>query len=125
MWNEIKIKQQAREIRMCFFRKKKTLANKNVYDRNLIENNYKSMETLIVLSTDQTFTLSLKKVQEELKYLTPSVSDKVCGYDKKIKDCIEDLKIVLTKDGNVQDNAKAKRLVQDIKVLIAERNAII
>lgn len=110
---------------MWFFGKKKTQANKNSDDRNLIDVNYRSIEALIVLSTDQEFTASLKKLQEQLKYLTPSTSDKVYGYDKKIKGCIEDLKIALTKDGDAKNNAKAKLLIQDIKVLIADRNAIL
>ncbi len=110
---------------MCFFWKKKNLANKNNEDRNLIDINYRSVESLIVLSSDQEFTTSLKKLQEQLKYLTPSTSDKVYGYDKKIKGSIEDLKIALTKDGDAQSNTKAKLLIQDIKVLIADRNAIL
>lgn len=111
---------------MCFFFKRKNLAKeKTNEDRSLIDVNYKSIETLIVLSTDKEFTDELKKMQEQLKYLIPSADDKVYEYDKKIKNGIGDLKICLTKDGDAKNSVRAKQSIQNIKVLIAERNALV
>lgn len=107
---------------MCFFRKKKTSMKQITEDRNLILTNQKTIETLITISQNSEFTEVLKKLQEQLKYLTPSRSEKIFSYDKKIKDAIEDLKIALTKNGDAESNAKALKILQDIKVLIADRN---
>ena len=105
---------------MCFFRRKKM--KQITEDRNLIVTNQKTIETLITISQNSEFTEVLKKLQEQLKYLTPSRSEKIFSYDKKIKDAIEDLEIALTKNGDAENNAKALKILQDIKVLIADRN---
>ena len=107
---------------MCFFRKKKTTTKLIAEDRELIATNQKSIETLITLSTNEEFDETLKKLQEQLKYLVPSRSEKTLKYDKKIKDALEDLKIALTKNGDAEDNKKVPSIVQDIKVLISDRN---
>ena len=107
---------------MCFFRKKKTSTDKITNDRELIVTNQKSIETLIALSTNEEFNESLKKLQDQIKFLTPSRSEKTYNYDKKIKGAIEDLKIALTKNGDAENNKKVAAIIQDIKVLISDRN---
>ena len=107
---------------MCFFRKKKDSTIQIRLDRNLIIANQKSIETLIQISTNEEFNESLKKLQEQIKFLTPSRSEKTYNYDKKIKDAIEDLKIALTKNSDAEGNKKIAAIIQDIKVLISDRN---
>ena len=106
-----------------FFGKRKKLAQKNQLDRNVIDVNYKMIDALVVLCTDDDFNTELKKLQEQLKYQISSTNDKVCSFDKKIKSAIDDLKIALTKEGDAKNNAKAQSLLREIRVLIAERNS--
>ncbi len=120
---------------MCFFRKKK-VADKTKYDRELIETNSKAMEALIVLAKDNVATVeALKAVQEKIKYLKPSNDSKVIHYDEVIKNKIGDLRIILTKSdkaGNCEHETiskvefeigrEAEKLLTDIKLAIADRN---
>lgn len=105
---------------MCLFKKKKNLAKKNSDDRALIEANSRAISLLMILSEDKEFNKSLLKLQEELKYLTPSIEDKIYSFDKKIQNLIEDLKIVLTKNG--MPEVKANNLLKEIRVMISDRN---
>lgn len=99
-----------------------TPALMTVNDRELVAENAKRVEALIVLAgDDEELVNSLNALQEQLKYLVPTDDKKVYDSDMKIKHNIEDMKIVLTKDG--KDKAdKANSLIKDIKVLIADRN---
>ena len=106
---------------MCFFKKKKNLAKKNNEDRALIESNSLAINALMILSEDKEFNKSLLKLQEEIKYLIPSTQDKIYSFDKKIQHLIEDLKIVLTKNGVPE--LKANNILKEIRVLIADRNS--
>ncbi len=106
---------------MGLFGKKKTDAIKNSEDRDLIEFNSKSIKSLIILCDSEEFSSKLKRVEEDLKYLTPSVTKEVYKYDQKIKACIEDLKIALTK--NSMPDVKANNLLKELVVLISDRNS--
>ena len=106
---------------MCF--KKKKAADKVKENRELIEDNSKAIEALIVLSKDNVEIIDdLKELQEKLKYLVPSNDSAVIDYDKKIKNKIGDLKIALTKSDG-ETSKKATEILMDIKLAIAERNA--
>ena len=63
-------------------------------------------------------------MQEKIKYLTPSTIEKIVNFDKKITETIGDLKISLTKDGDTESNSKPLKLLQDIEILIAERESV-
>lgn len=108
---------------MCFFHKK-SKGEKTKEDKELISQNARSIEALLVLASGEgaeEFKAELKKLQEDLKYLVPSESDKVKDYDKKIKNAIEDLRIELVKgDGEIKE--KAQRLLKQIKLDVADRN---
>ncbi len=101
--------------------KKKSNGTKNGEDRELIDRNYKLVEALIVLSTDDELTEQLGDVKEKLKYLTPSENSKVYDADKKISNAIQDMKILLTKEAI----PKAKTALKELLVLVAERNSLI
>ena len=101
--------------------KKKSSGVKNSEDRELIERNYRLVDALIVLSSDEELTEQLGDVKEKLKYLTPSENSKVYDMDKRITNAIQDMKILLTKDAV----PKAKTALKEILVLVAERNSIV
>ena len=109
---------------MCFFRKKRESV-KAIQEKELVSDNEKSIDALIVLAEQQEenedFIAELKKLKESIKYLIPSTDSKVHDYDKKIKNLIGDLRIVLVKeDGEKTD--KAKKILTQIKLAIADRN---
>ena len=111
---------------MCFRRKK---VSEKVYDnRELISHNERAVAALIVLAEgDEELIEEFRQLQEKIKYLTPSNNGKVVDCDKKIKNLIEDLRIVLVKaDKKSEDeglSAKASSLLKQIKLTIADRNA--
>lgn len=104
------------------FGKKKT-AGVVKQDREDIATNASKMDALIVLAGDNVeVKKEMEELKEQLKYLRPSEDSKVNDYEKKIKNLIDDLKIALNKsDGESTD--KAKKLIKNIKLAIAERNA--
>ena len=91
-------------------------------DRELIEHNYKSVETLIVLAEgNERMREQLKELQEKLKYFIAAETKEVQACDKKIKDLIGDMRIALTK-GDGETTKKAENLLTQIKLTIADRN---
>lgn len=107
---------------MCFF-KKKTPADKTKADRELIEDNSKAVEVLVVLAkTNEPLIATLKELQEKLKYLIPSDDSKIMDIDKSIRNKIGDLRIALNKADDGQSK-KTEGILTDIQCLIAERNA--
>lgn len=112
---------------MCLFRKKKASV-KAREDNDLVSENSRSIEALIVLAEQskdenrEAIVNDFKNLQEKLRYLIPSQDEKVREYDKKIKNLIEDLRIALVKDDGELSN-KASKIVTQIKLAIADRNA--
>lgn len=103
--------------------KNNTPAQKTLNDRELIAENAKSIDALIVLSQDNEELIGeLLDLQNELKYLKPSSLPKVIDFDKAIKNKLGDLRIALTKsDGEA--NKKTREAIMDIKLAVADRNA--
>ena len=95
-------------------------------DREMIEKNSKDIDTLLVLAKDEEFKVELKKLQEQIKYIIPLPESKAGDYDKKIKNAISDLKIELVKDKDDEKAvAKINALLRDLKLLVAERKALV
>ena len=91
-------------------------------DRDLIAENSKMIEVLLVLCKGREEEKALKELEEKMKYLQPSTEDDVLKIDKKIKNQLADLKIALVKeDGEFTD--KVKKELRDLEILVAERNA--
>ena len=110
---------------MLFF-KKKTNNVKNNNDREIIEANASAMEPLFVLAKDEELKAEFKKIQEQIKYIIALPDSKAMDYDKKIKNAISDIKIELVKDKNDEKAvAKIQSLISDLKLLIAERKALV
>lgn len=111
---------------MCLFKifKKKSNGEKNKIDFDLVQANYKYVETLKVLAQggDAAVEEKLTEIQNKLQFLMPSDNDKVKDYDKKIKNALEDVKIALVKD---KADAKILSLIKEVEVAVAERNAIL
>lgn len=108
---------------MCF--KKKTKAESNLNDRELINKNSALIDALVALNKNEEFEVELKNVKETLKYLIPSTESKIYNADKKIAGIIGDIKIALNKASDSEPNKKAEMLMRDLKVAIAERNALL
>lgn len=106
---------------MCFFRKKK-VSDLTTQDRELIEFNAKSVESLIVLAKGN-FDLikELNVLKEKIKYLIASDKAKIYDYDKAIKNKIGDLKIALTRSEGA-DNKSIQQLIAEIDLAVADRN---
>lgn len=104
------------------FKKRKSVAEKTLDDRELVATNSKAMDELIVLAKDNEDIIEeLKSLQETMKYLVPSDDSKVIDYDKKIKNLIGDMRIALTKSDG-EDSKKTDELLTDLKLAIADRN---
>lgn len=103
---------------MCCFHKK-TEAERNVDDREIIDRNAKSVETLKVLG-GETYKAKLGELQEKLKYLIPSTNKDVIRCDEKISDKLDDIKIALNKSGDAQSQ-KVDDCLQSVYITIAER----
>lgn len=105
------------------FKKRKTEADKTLEDRELVAENSKSIEALVVLAKDNdSIAEELRTLQEKLKYLIPSDDSKIKDYDKKIKNLIGDMRIALTKSDG-EDSKKTETILTDLKLAIADRNA--
>lgn len=103
-----------------FFKKKPAEQVKT--DRELVEFNGNSVESLIVLAGDYSEIVNeLKILKEQLKYLIPSEKSKVMDYDKKIKGIIGDLRIELTKMKDKKSD-KVMSLISDARQVVADRN---
>lgn len=66
-------------------------------DKKLIAENSNAISTLKVLIENKEYLAELNKMQEQLKYLAPSIDSYQLNYDKKIKNQIDDLKVELLK----------------------------
>ena len=113
---------------MHFGRKRRKMGAKVGNERELISHNERAVESLIVLAKDdEEMVQELKSLQSKIKYLTPSDNGKVADCDKKIKNLIEDMRIILIKADKKSDDenllAKAASILQQIKLTIADRNA--
>lgn len=104
------------------FKKRKSVAEKTLDDRELVATNSKAMDALVVLAKDNEDIIEeLKSLQETMKYLVPSDDAKVTDCDKKIKNLIGDMRIALTKSDG-EDSKKTDELLTDLKLAIADRN---
>ena len=100
-------------------RKKKS--EKVTEDRELVSGNERSIETLTILAEkNEGLIKELRLLKEKLKYLVPS--DAAKEYDKKIKNQIEDLRIILVKSEGQDLPKKVDTILTQIKVLIGDRN---
>ncbi len=107
---------------MCFFRKKLSNKEKILKSREDTNKNTQTIEILLVMAEDnEAMRQELLKLQDTLKYLTPSSADEVKKIDEKISHNLDDLKIELSKGDKEKALAKAESTIKDIKLLLAQR----
>ena len=103
--------------------KNNTDAIKTMDDRELISENARSIESLIILAKENDeLAAELRKIQEKIKYLIPSEDGKVRDFDKKIKAAIEDLRISLVKADPDEPNKKVESHLMQLKLAISDRD---
>lgn len=105
------------------FGRKKSTSAKVGSNRELISENERAIDALILLAGEnEAMVEQLKDVKEQIKYLIPSDNPKVAEYDTKIKNNIEDMRIALVKaEGEI--DKKITSILMQIKLAIADRNA--
>ncbi|MCM1438947.1 MAG: hypothetical protein NC131_07015 [Roseburia sp.] len=105
---------------MCFFKSKKAAEVKR--DRELIEENGRAAEALIILAKDdKEIVKSLTDLKEKLKYLIPTDKAKVIQFDETIKRDMERLRSALTvSDGEFTHRIES--FLTQLKLTIADRN---
>lgn len=104
-----------------FFRQKKASV-KVGNDRELISENEKSIDALMILAkNNESLVQQLRGIKEKIKYLIPSENGKVYDFDKKIKNLIGDARIALVKaDGKASE--KVENVLSQIELAISDRN---
>ncbi len=107
---------------MCFFKKRGNSLDKIKEDRELIATNASFINVAIEeISDSQEFKEKLAATAEQLKYLRPSDKSQVVEYDKSINKQIISLKRALV----ASDGKPDEEILKEIKVVIADRNAIL
>ena len=105
---------------MCW--KKKVLGVTYIDDRKTLLLAAQEVDVLIVLDRKKLYEDRLKELQDTLKYLSPRENQAVYEIDMKIRDKIGDLKLILNKDKDVEDD-NIDSIITNIFVMIKERDA--
>ena len=82
--------------------------------RNRIQANAQTVEVLRALTSNEAELATLAALQDKLKYLTPSEKKEVCDIDDKILNCLQDMKVRLTKGDPLSGT-------EGVETLLAER----
>ena len=106
---------------MCF-KKKKVLGQTYIDDRKQLILAAQEIDVLILLDKDKKFERQLNELKDELLYVSPRENKDVCELDRKIKDKIGDLKLVLNKYDDL-DEENVDKIISTIMVMIKERDA--
>ncbi len=106
---------------MCF-RKKKTIGEIYIEDRKCVLLSAQEIDVLIALDKKNFYKARLEEIKDQLLYLSPRDNKEVYEIDKKIRDKIGDLKLVLNKHEEDEDESVIS-IMDNIFVMISERNA--
>lgn len=105
---------------MCLIHRKKD-SLKTSEDGELIDHNYKSIDSILALvNNNETIKKELTEIREKLRFLIPSPKSEIYKFDKKIQDEIGEMRIACVKE---KDSEKITEYMAQIKLLIADRNA--
>lgn len=107
---------------MCF-KKKKRLAEIYIEDRKTLMLAAQEIDVLIVLDRDKRFKAKLEALKDELLYLSPRENKDVFEIDKKIKEKIGDLKLILNKSDDDVDIDNVEKIINTMFVMAKERDA--
>ncbi|MBO7293206.1 MAG: hypothetical protein J6V07_04655 [Clostridia bacterium] len=106
--------------------KKKTDAEKNTGDRELIAANAEAIKAMTALTSDGEVKAELTRLENDIRYLIPLTDERAMTADKKIRNLIGDLKIELVKDkSDEKAAAKLQAAIKELKIAVAERRAMI
>lgn len=106
---------------MCIF-KKKTIGVTYSQDRKTLLLSAQEVDVLMVLDRHKLYEQELKEMKDMLLYLSPRENQEVFEIDMKIRDKIGDLKLILNKDKDVEDD-NVENIIRNIFVMIKERDA--
>ena len=106
---------------MCLGKKRNKIYDE---DKELVVANSKAISVLTKILQDEEFVTRAEQIQIQLKFLTPSNNNKVMDCDKKIRNILEDLKIIVVKNNHDKVNDAIGTLYK-IEVLIAERRLLL
>ena len=106
---------------MCF-KKKNVLGQTYIDDRKQLLLAAQEIDVLILLDKDKKFERQLNELKDELLYVSPRENKEVCELDRKIKDKIGDLKLILNKYDDL-DEENVDKIISTIMVIIKERDA--
>ncbi|MDE7257369.1 MAG: hypothetical protein K2N50_05390 [Clostridia bacterium] len=113
---------------------KKKKEPQHVNDRELIAENCKSVNSMLILAgATSNIAVALKNLQEKLKYLVPSEKIDVIEYDEVIKTKLCSLEAFLKKsynglsspDTDSATESETARRITEIEVIVADRNTIL
>ena len=105
---------------MCF--KKKTIGEIYTEDRKCVLLSAQEVDVLMVLDKKCYYKAKFEDMKDQLLYLSPRDNKEVYEIDSKIKDKIGDLKLVLNKNDE-DENESVLTIIDNIFVMISERNA--
>ena len=105
---------------MCF--KRKRIGEIYTKDRKCILLTAQEIDVLVALDRDKTYKDKLLELKDELLYLSPRDNKEVYDIDNKIKNKVGDLKLILNKTKDV-DNDTIENIINHIIVMIKERDA--
>ena len=106
---------------MCF-KKKKKIGEIYTEDRKCVLLSAQEIDVLMVLDKKNYYKAKFEEMKDQLLYLSPRDNKEVYEIDKKIKDKIGDLKLVLNKSDE-DENESVLSIIDNIFVMISERNA--
>lgn len=97
----------------------------NDENKQFAENNAQMVGVLIELNNNNEIDLELREIKMQLESLQSSPNDAVKKIDKKIRNALDDFKIVLIKTKDKNDIQKTQNCLNDLKVLIAQRKCVL
>ena len=104
---------------MCFRRKR--IGQIYTEDRKCILLSSQEIDVLIALD-DGKYRERLEELKDELLYVSPRENKEVFEIDKKIRDKVQDLKLILNKTQDIEDETIDNK-ISHIIVMIKERDA--
>ena len=106
---------------MCF-KKRKKIGDIYIEDRKCVLLSAQEVDVLILLDKHGYYKAKFDEMKDQLLYLSPRENKDVYEIDKKIKEKIGDLKLILNKHDD-EENDSVLSIIENIFVMIKEREA--
>ena len=106
---------------MCF-KKKRRIGEIYTQDRKCILLCAQEMDVLIALDRNGIYGDKFLELKDELLFLSPRENIEVYEIDKKIRNKIDDLKLILNKPEEIEKDAIENK-INNVFVMIKERDA--